>query len=112
MLKMRKNEHRLKKHVDDLCAKLSEMKIKLEETRDEARQLQNDRGLRIKKSLDLKVSIDLYKSQLDTMRSDKMRAERELWHAESTLEEEQFKRDKAELYCEQLRRELLKKSTS
>ena len=51
MLKMRKNEHRLKKHVDDLCAKLSEMKVKLEETRDEARQLQNDRGLRIK-SLD------------------------------------------------------------
>ena len=49
MLKMRKNEHRLKKHVDDLCVKLSEMKVKLEETRDEARQLQNDRGLRIKK---------------------------------------------------------------
>ena len=49
MLKIRKNEHRLKKHVDDLCAKLSEMKVKLEETRDEARQLQNDRGLRIKK---------------------------------------------------------------
>ena len=45
MLKMRKNEQRLKKHVDDLCAKLSEMKTKLEESRDEARQLQTDKGL-------------------------------------------------------------------
>ena len=45
------------------------------------------------------------------MRSEKIRAERELWRAESSLEEEQFKRDKAELYCEQMRRELLKKSS-
>ena len=42
---MKKNEQRLKKHVDDLCAKLSEIKIKLEETRDETRQLQTDKGM-------------------------------------------------------------------
>ena len=42
------------------------------------------------------------------MRAEKMRIERELWRAESALEEEQFKRDKAELYCEQMRRELSK----
>ena len=40
------------------------------------------------------------------MRAAKVCLERQLWSMESTLEEEQFKRDKVELKHTQLRREM------
>ena len=44
MIKLRKNEQRFRKHVDELCVKLSEMKTKLSESKDEARQFKSDKG--------------------------------------------------------------------
>ena len=48
MIKLRKNEQRSRKHVDELCVKLSELKAKLTESKDEARQFSSDRGLKNK----------------------------------------------------------------
>ena len=49
---------------------------------------------------------DLYKSQLNTYRDEKIQLEKRVWELENDLDAEQFKRDKAELRIDQIKREM------
>jgi chromosome segregation ATPase len=49
---------------------------------------------------------DLYKSQLNTNRDEKIQLEKRVWELENDLDAEQFKRDKAELRIDQIKREM------
>jgi len=49
---------------------------------------------------------DLYKSQLNTYRDEKIKLEKRVWELENDLDAEQFKRDKAELRIDQIKREM------
>ena len=44
LVKLKKNEQRFKKHIEELCNKVTELKNSLLELKDEARQLKSDRG--------------------------------------------------------------------
>ena len=49
---------------------------------------------------------DLYKSQLNSYRDEKIQLEKRVWELENDLDAEQFKRDKAELRIDQIKREM------
>jgi len=49
---------------------------------------------------------DLYKSQLNSYRDEKIKLEKRVWELENDLDAEQFKRDKAELRIDQIKREM------
>jgi len=49
---------------------------------------------------------DLYKSQINTYRDEKIKLEKRIWELENDLDAEQFKRDKAELRIDQIKREM------
>ena len=48
----------------------------------------------------------MYKSQLNTYRDEKIKLEKRVWELENDLDAEQFKRDKAELRIDQIKREM------
>ena len=48
----------------------------------------------------------MYKSQLNTYRDEKIQLEKRVWELENDLDAEQFKRDKAELRIDQIKREM------
>ena len=53
----------------------------------------------------------MYKSQLNTYRDEKIKLEKRVWELENDLDAEQFKRDKAELRIDQIKREMSFKGT-
>ena len=48
----------------------------------------------------------MYKNQVMIYRDEKVKLEQNVWQLESQLDEELFKRDKVELKCDQMRREI------